>query len=373
MHSTVARTSHRSIQEPHLAQLTEHFMQYIGSSPFLAPAILSLIASAQGDYGCWYAMGGTRMVARALERVFTEQGGKVERGVGAKRIHVDAGVVKAVELEDGRVIACDLVVSNCDVQRTYTDLLGTPAARNEQQKIAAKYEPACSGVVLYLGLDRRYEHLRHNCFIFSGNSKQEFDDIYRMGEPARDPTLYLCVPSATDPTQAPEGCESLYILVHTAYRRDRHDWDGALFDSYRRVILDKLKRFGMEDVEKHIVVERRLTPAGIDRMYNATGGAIYGLASHGRLRGGFKPRNTSPVAKGLFLAGGSVNPGPGTPMVMMSGVTAAWSACESIGIDPDRSCTSLGGGSTVGEGTFEPLLHGEYGRNAAWAQPAMAR
>ena len=373
MHSTVARTSHRSIQEPHLAQLTEHFMQYIGSSPFLAPAILSLIASAQGDYGCWYAMGGTRMVARALERVFTEQGGKVERGVGAKRIHVDAGVVKAVELEDGRVIACDLVVSNCDVQRTYTDLLGTPAARNEQQKIAAKYEPACSGVVLYLGLDRRYEHLRHNCFIFSGNSKQEFDDIYRMGEPARDPTLYLCVPSATDPTQAPEGCESLYILVHTAYRRDRHDWDGALFDSYRRVILDKLKRFGMEDVEKHIVVERRLTPAGIDRMYNATGGAIYGLASHGRLRGGFKPRNTSPVAKGLFLAGGSVNPGPGTPMVMMSGVTAAWSACESIGIDPDRSCTSLGGGSTVGEGTFEPLLHGEYGRNAAWAQPAMTR
>jgi phytoene desaturase len=373
MHSTVARTSHRSIQEPHLAQLTEHFMQYIGSSPFLAPAILSLIASAQGDYGCWYAMGGTRMVARALERVFTEQGGKVERGVGAKRIHVEAGAVKAVELEDGRVIPCDLVVSNCDVQRTYTDLLGTPAARTEQQKIAAKYEPACSGVVLYLGLDRRYEHLRHNCFIFSGNSKQEFDDIYRSGEPARDPTLYLCVPSATDPTQAPEGCESLYILVHTAYRRDRHDWDGALFDSYRRVILEKLKRFGMEDVEKHIVVERRLTPAGIDRMYNATGGAIYGLASHGRLRGGFKPRNTSPVAKGLFLAGGSVNPGPGTPMVMMSGVTAAWSACESIGIDPDRSCTNIGAGSTVGEGTFEPLLQGEYGRNAAWAQPAMAR
>jgi hypothetical protein len=139
------------------------------------------------------------------------------------------------------------------------------------------------------------------------------------------------------------------------------------------VILDKLKCFGMEDIEKHIVVERRLTPAGIDRMYNATGGAIYGLASHGRLHGGFKPRNTSSVAKGLFLAGGSVNPGPGTPMVMMSGVTAAWSACESLGISPDRSCTNLGGGSTVGEETFDSLLQGDFGRNAAWAQPAMAR
>ena len=375
MHSTVARTSHRSIHEPHLAQLTEHFMQYIGSSPFLAPAILSLIASAQGDYGCWYTMGGTRMVARSLERIFTEQGGRVERGVGARRIVVEGGKVTGVELDDGRTIACDTVVSNCDVQRTYTDLVGTPAARAEQQKIAGKYEPACSGVVLYLGLDRRYEHLRHNCFIFSGDSKKEFDDIYRRGEPASDPTLYLCVPSASDPSQAPEGGESLYILVHTAYRRGHHDWDsaGAMFDSYRRVILDKLKRFGMEDIEKHIVVERRLTPAGIDRMYNATGGAIYGLASHGRLHGGFKPRNTSPVAKGLFLAGGSVNPGPGTPMVMMSGVTAAWSVCESLGIDPDRSCTSLGGGSTVGEAAFDSLLQGAFGGSGAWAQPAMSR
>lgn len=365
MHSTVARTSHRSIHEPHLAQLTEHFLQYVGSSPFLAPAILSLIASAQGDYGCWYAMGGTRMIARALERVFVEQGGRVERGVGAKRIHLEGRQVRAVELEDGRTIACDAVVSNCDVQRTCVDLVGTPAALAEQRRIAAKYEPACSGVVLYLGLDRRYEHLRHNCFLFSGNSQQEFDDIYRKGDPARDPTLYLCVPSASDPTQAPPGCEALYVLVHTPYRRDRHDWDapGGLFEQYRRVILDKLKRFGMEDLEEHVVVERRLTPAGIDRMYNATGGAIYGLASHGRLHGGFKPRNTSPVAKGLYLAGGSVNPGPGTPMVMMSGVTAAWSACEGLGVVPQRSDTSLGGGSSVGrEACLEPLLTGAYER-----------
>ena len=375
MHSTVARTAHRSIQEPHLAQLTEHFMQYIGSSPFLAPAILSLIASAQGDYGCWYAMGGTRMVAQALERVFSEQGGRVERGVGAKRIIVEGGKVTGVELDDGRTIACDIVISNCDVQRTYTDLVATPAALAEQRKIAAHYEPACSGVVLYLGLNRRYQHLRHNCFLFSGDSKQEFDDIYRKGEPARDPTLYLCVPSASDPTRAPAGGESLYILVHTPYRRDHHDWDtpGGLFDQYRRVIIDKLKRFDMGDIEEHIVVERRLTPAGIDRMYNATGGSIYGLASHGRLRGGFKPRNTSPVAKGLYLAGGSVNPGPGTPMVMMSGVTAAWSACEGLGIAPDRDSTSVGNGSTVGETVLRSQLQGELRRDGTWAQPAMSR
>jgi diapolycopene oxygenase len=138
------------------------------------------------------------------------------------------------------------------------------------------------------------------------------------------------------------------------------------------VILDKLKRFGMEDIEEHIVVERRLTPTGIDRMYNATGGAIYGLASHGRLHGGFKPRNTSPVAKGLFLAGGSVNPGPGTPMVMMSGVTAAWSACEHVGVDPERGETSLGAGSSVGKvAPAVSRLLGDYA--PARGEPALAR
>jgi phytoene dehydrogenase-like protein len=98
------------------------------------------------------------------------------------------------------------------------------------------------------------------------------------------------------------------------------------------VILDKLKRFGMQDIEKHIVVEKHLTPNSIDRMYNAQGGAIYGLASHGRLHGGFKPRNRSRVLRNLYLAGGSTNPGPGVPMVLMSGVTAARAVCEDFGI-----------------------------------------
>lgn len=96
--------------------------------------------------------------------------------------------------------------------------------------------------------------------------------------------------------------------------------------------MGKLKHHGMPDIERHIVVERHLTPAGIERMYNAEGGAIYGLASHGLFRGGFKPRNRSRVLSNLYLAGGSANPGPGTPMVMMSGVTAARSACEDLGV-----------------------------------------
>jgi phytoene desaturase len=337
IHSTMAATLHRHLREPHLAQLSEHFLQYVGSSPFLAPAILSLIAAAQVDEGCWYSMGGTREVARSLARILEEQSVEIRLGQGVARLLQDPARpdrIRGVELEDGETIEADLVVSNCDVQRTYRDLLGTTRALGAQRQVAAKYEPACSGVVLYLGLDRQYDHLAHHNFLFSGDSRREFDDLYRRGVPAEDPTLYLAVPSRTDPDQAPPGCEALYVLVHTPYIRPGQRWDGpgGLLEQYRPTIIEKLRRHGMPDLPERIRVERTLTPAGIERMYNAEGGAIYGLASHGRLHGGFKPRNRSRTHRNLYFAGGSVNPGPGTPMVMMSGVTAAWAAGEDLGL-----------------------------------------
>jgi phytoene desaturase len=317
--------------------MCEHFLQYVGSSPFLAPAILSLIAAAQVDHGCWYAMspdgtsGGTRCVARTLERIVRENNINVITGVGVKKLETAGNVVTGVILDDGRALTADAVVSNCDIQRTYRDLLATPRAQREQKSIAADYTPACSGVVFYLGLDRQYDHFKHHDFLFSKNSHDEFNDIYAKGIPARDPTLYLAVPSRTDPTQAPKGCEALYILIHTPYMRPGQRWEGpgGLLEQYRPVVMDKMKRMGCPDIEQHIVVEKHLTPQSIDRMYNAEGGAIYGLASHGKLKGGFKPKNRSRVFKNMYLAGGSANPGPGVPMVLMSGVTAA----RSLGVD----------------------------------------
>lgn len=350
MHSTVGKTIEKMIPEPHLRQLAEHFLQYVGSSPFMAPAILTLIAAAQTDQGCWYAMGGTRMVARSLERICREyeDSGQCTVVLGARvnQIVTERGAATGVLLDTGETIAADAVVSNCDVQRTYRDLIKSSPAVAEQKRIASKYSPACSGLVLYLALDRQYDHLAHHDFLFSGDSHEEFGDIYRRGIPARDPTLYLCVPSKSDPNQAPEGCEALYVLIHTAALRNGEDWGtlgaGGILDQYRPTVMNTLKTTGgMPDIEDHILAEHHLTPNAIDRLYNAEGGAIYGLASHGRLKGGFKPRNRSRAYKGLYFGGGSTNPGPGVPMVLMSGVTAARAIAQDFGLDdPDAAYTA---------------------------------
>ena len=321
MGATVAGTIRRKVRDGRVAQMLDHFVQYVGSSPYASPAVLCAIAHMQTAEGVWYPIGGTRAVPVALENLASSLGVDIRTGVGVRRIQATAGRVSGIETDTGETIAVRAAVSNMDSVRTYRELIGGEPA----QRFARRWqrEPACSGVVLYLGLDRAYDHLLHHDFVFSRDPEEEFDWIYRKGEPAPDPSCYIAAPARTEPDVAPPGGESLYILVHTPYLRPHHDW-AEMLPRYRRVILDKLARCaGMGDLESRIVVERTLTPRDIHERYRVLDGAIYGLASHGWFFGAFKPGNRSRDVAGLYLAGGAAHPGPGMPMVLMSGWIAA--------------------------------------------------
>jgi diapolycopene oxygenase len=328
MGSTVSGTIRQFIPDANTAQMLDHFVQYVGSSPDASPAILCSIGHMQVEEGIWYPMGGTRAVPDALVKLASELGVvfHTEKDVvkilehGATPGRCD-GRAAGIQLSDGSVHAFDAVVSNCDAVRTHRDLIGGAPAREFEHR--RTYEPACSGVVLYLGLRKRYDHLAHHDFVFSRDSHEEFHSIYNLGEPAPDPTCYLAATAATDPASAPDGGEALYVLVHTPYLRPHHDWK-KMFPAYRQVILDKLKRTaGMQDIEERIVCEAALTPQDIHDRYRVLDGAIYGISSHGVWSGAFKPANRSRDLNGMYLAGGAAHPGPGMPMVMMSGWIAA--------------------------------------------------
>ncbi len=323
MGRTVAGSIRSFVPDKNAAQMLDHFTQYVGSAPDASPAVLCGIAHMQTSEGIWYPRGGTGAVPKALRRLAEELGVQFRTGIEVKKIRTVAGKVTGIDLADGEHFECSAVVSNMDAVRTQRELLGKEPARD--------YEPACSGVVLYLGLNKRYDHLLHHDFVFSRDAHEEFEWIYRRGEPAPDPTCYLCAPAQTEPEVAPAGGEALYVLVHTPYLRPHHDWK-KMFPAYRRVILEKLKRTaGLRDIEERIVFERALTPQDIHDRYHVLNGAIYGLASHGRFTGAFKPANRT-ATKGLYLAGGAAHPGPGMPMVLMSG----WIAADTL--DNDKAC-----------------------------------
>ena len=321
MGRSVAGTVRAFTPDPRVAQMIDHFTQYVGSSPYGSPAVLCGIAHMQTDEGVWYPVGGTRAVPEALVKLATELGVQFRTGTKIEKILSRGGEVTGVLTDAGEEIALSTVVSNCDSVRTHRELIsGSVGEAFERRR---RYEPACSGVVLYLGLNKRYEHLAHHDFVFSRDPQEEFDWIYKKGEPAPDPTCYLAATTCTEPGTAPTDGEALYVLVHAPYLRPHHDWKRML-PEYRRVILEKLKRTGFE---------RALTPQDIHDRYHVLNGAIYGLASHGKFLGAFKPGNRSPDLRGLYLAGGAAHPGPGMPMVLMSG----WIAADTL--DRDTAAT----------------------------------
>ncbi len=318
MGRSVASTVRSFVPDKRVAQMVDHFTQYVGSAPDRSPAVLCGIAHMQTEEGIWYPRGGTAAIPAALEKLATELGVEFRLGTEVRRITVTNGAVTGIELANGGAEKFDAVVSNGDAVRTHRELLGG-VKKFERRR---RYEPACSGVVFYLGLTKRPPQLLHHNFVFSADPHEEFDFIYRRGEPAPDPTCYVCAPASTDPTVAPPGGEALYVLVHAPYLRPHHDWKKML-PSYRATILEKLRRTAGLELDGEIASERALTPLDIHERYRVLNGAIYGLTSHGKWTGAFKPNNRSPDLRGLYLCGGSAHPGPGMPMVLMSGWIAA--------------------------------------------------
>jgi diapolycopene oxygenase len=232
MGSTVAGTVRAFNPDPRVAQMIDHYTQYVGSSPYGSPAVLCGIAHMQTDEGVWYPMGGTRAVPVALEKLARELGvefrlnTKIEKviqcnGAGGRRAH-----------DSGEEVPLRAVVSNSDSG-------SHPSRTHQRRRRHAKfenrrgYEAACSGVVLYLGLKKRYDHLAHHDFVFSRDPHEEFEWIYKKGEPAPDPTCYLAATTCSETATAPAGGEALYVLVHTPYLRPHHDWKKML-PAYRK-------------------------------------------------------------------------------------------------------------------------------------------
>jgi diapolycopene oxygenase len=339
--SSIHQAVGRHFKDPRLKQLFEHFVQYVGSSPFVAPAILCLIPWVQLGYGCWYPMGGTGQIAAALTKLCDEFNIEVHCNTTVSRIEITNGKAAGIVDGTGKIYPCDAIVANSDITKTCTELLPEKEAAAAVRRQGSALEPACSGMVLYLGCRKKFSGFLHHDFLFSADSDAEFADIYEKKIPHGDPSIYLAIPSLTDPTVAPEGCEAVYALVHTPYISPEYDWSTRAKE-YRDIIVKKMERCGFDGLEESIETERWITPLDLEKLYRVNKGAIYGVVTRRGITSAFKTGNRSALP-GLYFAGGSVNPGAGVPMVLMSGQIAAECLLEDVasaGAAPARKAAS---------------------------------
>ncbi|MBM7702026.1 phytoene desaturase family protein [Metabacillus iocasae] len=315
-------STRKYIKDEHLRQLFNFLVMYIGSSPYNTPAILSQLTHVQLGLGIYYVQGGMYKIAEALGKVLNELGVEIRLNTAVKEIVTNGHRASGLLLQTGEMIPADLVVSNLEVIPTYKTLLKEhPQAKREVEHLS-KYEPTVSGLVLLLGVNRKYEKLAHHNFFFSKDQRVEFDTIFNKKEIADDPTIYVGISSKSDSTQAPEGKENLFVLTHVPPLKDGQDWTD-IQAHYREMILTKLERMGMEDLRKSIEFEYTFTPNNLQELYGANGGSIYGVVTDRKKNGGFKIPSRSHLLSNLYFVGGSTHPGGGVPMVTLSGQLTA--------------------------------------------------
>jgi diapolycopene oxygenase len=311
MHGSIAKY----IKEPHLVDVMDYFIKYVGSSAYNAPGFMNMMPTIQFRYDLWYVPGGMYNIAIGFNKYMHELGIKINLNSEVNEIRKNGNKVEGIVV-NGEFHKADIIVSNMEGIPAYKKLLHEDESFMKKMN---RFEPACSGLVLDIGLDIQYPQLAHHNFLFSGDQKHHFDIVFNKKQLPPDPTIYMVDASKSDPTVAPAGCSGLKILPHIPYIDEKNPLTREDYMNFKEIVIDKLERMGLTDLRKHIVYEHVLTPLDIEAMYYSNKGSVYGVVSDLKKNFAFKLPKKSKKYKNLYFVGGSVNPGGGMPMVLLSG------------------------------------------------------
>lgn len=321
---TLASHIERRFTDRRLRQILGYPAVFLGGSPYGVPSLYHLMSHLDLDEGVLYPRGGFVEVIGAIERLARARGVAVETGAEVTRIVTSGGAVTGVQLQDGRTLPADHVVSTADLHHTETKLL----AESEQtypEKWWAKRTPSFGALLVLLGVRGELPQLAHHTLLFTEEWRDNFEAIFGKDTRIPDPaSLYVCRPSASDDAVAPEGFENLFVLVpipaDPALGRGGIDGAGdAIIEAAAdRVIEQIAATCGIPDLADRIVVRRTISPGDFESDLHAWRGNALGLGHSLAQSAMFRPRNASKKVSGLSYAGGSALPGIGLPLCLIS-------------------------------------------------------
>lgn len=311
MHNFVSRF----FKTKKLQQVMEYTMVFLGTSPYEAPALYNLMSHMDFNQGVFYPQGGFYELIKALARVAEKNGAKLRTSSPVKRIIVKSGKAAGVELESGEIIEADLVISNADMEHTESRLLDN-GHRTFKEGYWKKRVMAPSAFIMYIGVSEKMPSLIHHNLLFSEDWRRNFAEIYDDPRLPDEPSLYVCAPSVTDPSVAPEGKENLFVLVPIASGLEISEEEKERYADHVLALMEE--EMGLDGLRQKIEYKRIYTVENFAADYNAYRGSALGLAHTLMQTAIFRPKNFSKKVKGLYYVGAGTNPGIGTQICLIS-------------------------------------------------------
>ncbi|MFN5416174.1 MAG: 1-hydroxycarotenoid 3,4-desaturase CrtD [Flavobacteriia bacterium] len=308
--TTMHQANEKALNHPKLVQIFDRFATYNGSNPYQAPGILNIIPHLEHGFGTFFPTKGMHSITQSLVKLAEDLGVKFHFNSNVTEILHDSNKVTGIKIGEENILA-DLVICNADIRPAYRYLL--PKLNIPKQ--VNKQEPSSSALIFYWGIDKVFPNLDlHNIF-FSEDYKKEFDYIFEKKHVFSDPTVYVHISTKIVKNDAPEGKESWFVMVNVPSNAGQ-DWT-QIRNETRKNVLQKLSRILGENIEDLILCEEFLDPIRIEERTSSFAGALYGASSNDRMAAFFRHPNFSKI-KGLYFVGGSVHPGGGIPLCLLS-------------------------------------------------------
>ncbi len=307
----------RHIRDPRLRRVFSFHPLLVGGNPFTATAIYALVGHLERAHGVHFSMGGTGRLVDGLVRLVESQGGVVRFDAPVDEILIEGGRAAGVRLASGEVMRADVVVSNADSATTYRHLVPASHRRRWTDRRIERARYSMGLFVWYFGTRRRYPQVPHHLIMLGETYRELLDDIFRRKVLSDDFSLYLHRPTATDPSLAPPGCDTFYVLSPVPNTESGIDW-STMAERYRAAIAQRLEQTVLPGLTSHLATSCVRTPADFEDRFSAFRGAGFGFEPVLTQTGWFRPHNLSEEVPGLYLVGAGTHPGAGIPGVLSS-------------------------------------------------------
>ncbi|TWT73965.1 All-trans-zeta-carotene desaturase [Allorhodopirellula solitaria] len=323
----------RYFSDPRLVVAFAFQAKYLGMSPFNCPSLFSILSFLEYEYGVWHPIGGCARVSERMAEIARQMGVDIRLNEPVESIELEGKRVTALRCGENRYEA-DAFVVNADFADWMTKTVPNELRRRWTDEKIEKKKFSCSTFMLYLGIEGRYDDLPHHNIHISETYDRNLREIELDHVLSEDPSIYLQNACVTDPSLAPEGCSTLYVLVPVSHQTENIDWSTQA-DGFREKALDQLAAMGLDDIRDRIRVEHRITPDDWVSDYAIHRGATFNLAHNLGQMLHQRPQNRFDELDGVYLVGGGTHPGSGLPVIYESSRISSRLLLQDLGMSTD--------------------------------------